>query len=261
MSVCVFVESNTLHQMKSYDPYTENQMQSKNVKFKLLKDIKEYLSDKWLRLKNGTRSAIDMMAFLSAERGFVYASQLYLSERYGVSDRTIRRVVKDLVEAGLIYIVYQRCKKSNAKGKPIYLFANHPYFTIWADLLNINVHNHVQEETPQKLDLSMVEEQKQIATNKDLLKQESNNNINENDITKYIMYKIKDATKNKQIVIKYVSSYVGKILRSLEKQALYHENLKQRNYRKQLDEKVGESLRETLELSSERIPFYNWLEE
>lgn len=258
MSVCVFVESNILHQMKNYEPYTENQLQSKSIKFKLLRDIKEYFSDKWLRFKNGTRSVIDMMAFLSAERGFVYASQLYLSERYGVSDRTIRRIVKDLVEAGLIYIVYQRCKKTNAKGKPIYLFANHPYFKMWAERLGLNVHNGVQEETTQIVDSSTVQEPKKITTNNDLLKQESNNNINQNEIAKYIMYKLNDAIQNKGTVIKYMSSYVEKVFRSLQKQALYDENIKQHNLRKNKEMERQKKLQELIEREEPKIEFFDW---
>lgn len=260
MSVCVFIESNILHQMKNYEPYTENQMQSKNIKFKLLRDIKEYFSDKWFRFKNGTRSVVDMMVFLSTERGFVYASQLYLSERYGVSDRTVRRIIKDLVEAGLIYIVYQRCKNSNAKGKPIYLFVNHPYFSIWTALLGINVQDNVQEEQLEKADISGVGVKKKVSTYKDQSKQESNNNTQEELLTKYIKLKINDAVKNKGTVIKFMSAYVEQVIRSTQRQALYYANNKHREERKLREQNNQHGIREVFGLNEKRIPFFDWLD-
>lgn len=227
----VLVDSKVFNQMISYRPHTNNQLESKNMKFSLLDDIKDFFSDKWDRLKNGTRSAIDMMAFLSTERGFVYASQQYLGDRYGVSDRTIRRIANELEKAGLIYIVYRRHSKGNSKGKPIYLFTQHPYFEYWATLLNLEVHDHVQEEKRETLWEIMDEDQKKLPTYIYQSKQERNINIGNDRIAQYIFNRVQDSVKQ-GTKIKYLSSYINKIVRSLEKQALYDENMKQMKAKK-----------------------------
>lgn len=259
----VLVDSKIFNQMISYKPYTESQSQSKKMKFTLLDDIKDYFSDKWNRLKNGTRSAIDMMTFLSCERGFVYASQLYLGERYGVSDRTIRRVASELEQAGLIYIVYRRHSKGNSKGKPIYLFTEHPYFKHWIELLGIDVQKRVQEETSETTDIPMPKGAKKVSTYTYQLKQESNyiySNLSDNKIIQYVVNRIQDSIKQ-GTKIKYLSSYIDKIVHSLEKQSLYAENERLKQLQKQ---RAAESARLAEELGikkQQQFPFYNWLED
>lgn len=261
----VLVDSKVFSQMLSYKPYTDNRSQSKKMKFTLLDDIKDYFSDKWYRLKNGTRSALDMMAFLSAEKGFVYASQLYLGDLYQVSDRTIRRVVKDLEKAGLIYTVYRRHSRGNSKGKPIYLFTQHPYFTYWVKLLNINDLEDVQEEKLENTDISRSEDQKKVSTYiHQSLKQESNiiyNNFQENKVVQYVLNRVQDSI-NQGTKIKYLSAYVDRVVRSLERQAIFAENMRLEKEKKQREQEASKNLHTLLNLEERKpIPFYNWLEE
>ena len=251
----VLVDSKVFKQMISYKPLTNNQSESKKMKFTLLDDIKDFFSDKWQRLKNGTRSAIDMMAFLSAERGFVYASQSYLGERYDVSDRTIRRVMSDLERVGLIYTVYRRHSKGNSKGKPIYLFTQHPYFSYWVELLGLDDQNRVREETAEYIDGPTDEEANLVPTKYiPILKQESNIIISNNKIVQYLSNRINDAIKDGS-TIKYMSSYVDRMVRSLETQALYAENRRQAAIIKKREEESRKLLSPI-----KNVPFYNWLE-
>lgn len=264
IGMTVLVDSKIFNQMVSYKPYTENQSQSKKMKFTLLDEIKDFFSDKWNRLKNGTRSVVDMMAFLSTERGFVYASQLYLGERYEVSDRTIRRVVSDLEKAGLIYTVYRRHSKGNSKGKPIYLFTKHPYFTYWIELLGLDVLEHVQEETSENTYIPILEGKKTVSTYINQSKQENNyiySNQSENKIVEYVVNRVQDSI-NKGTRIKYLSSYIDRVVRSLEWKSIYTENMRQIKLRKQCEEEA-ERIAEELGLFKKRenkLPFYNWLE-
>lgn len=255
----VLVDSKIFNQMMMYQPYTDNLAQSKQVKFNLLDSVKDFFSDKWNRLKNGTRSALDMMAFLSTERGFVYASQIYLGERYDVSDRTIRRAIKELESAGLIYTIYRRHSKGNSKGKPVYLFTQHPYFEYWANLLNLNVQDRVQEESAEIAWESKNKSRKKLSTYNHQLKQESTNNISHSQIVEFVVNRIADSMK-KGKMIQYLSSYVNKTVRSLERQAIYAENMRQTELHKQWQE---ENTRIAMEIGirkQKELPFYNWLE-
>lgn len=260
----ILIDAAQLKEMLQQDPYVKNLSESKNMKFSLLSDIKSFFSDKWDRLKNGTRSVLDMMAFLSTEKGFVYASQLYLADRYDVSDRTIRRVVKDLEQAGLIYTVYRRHGNGNSKGKPVYLFTKHPYFKRWATLLNIDVQEHVQEEKAENEGISRVQEGNQLPTNIYQSKQESNNNISnpsDQKIIAFVTNRIQDSIK-KGTKIKFLSSYVNRIVDSLERQAIYDANLRYMKAQKQQQEQMSNMAKRLgLRKSPSSHVIYNWLDE
>jgi hypothetical protein len=137
-----FVETSHFKQMISYSPYVATSTEKKKVKYNLLDGIKEAVGDKWTRFKEGTRQAFDMICFLSAELGFFYAGGEYLAERHDISDRTVRNRLKELEELGQVIKVHRRARKCNGRGKPIYLFVNHPYFTYWVKLLGIDLSNY-----------------------------------------------------------------------------------------------------------------------
>jgi hypothetical protein len=134
MKTRTIIEHSTFKQMQSVEPLHD----TKSIKNDLLNSIIEYYQDKYYRLKQATRAAIDSLCFLAADKGYCYASQTYLAES-GISERTIRRIMKDLSNAGIIYITYRRKGHFNMCGKPVYLFVHHHYFKQWKLLLNINV--------------------------------------------------------------------------------------------------------------------------
>jgi hypothetical protein len=134
-----FVEAAQFKQMVSYKPYVTTKLEKRKVKYNLLDSIKEVIGDKWTRFKEGTRQTFDMICFLSVELGFFYAGSSYLADKHNISDRTIRNRFKELEELGQVIKVHRRSKRCNGKGKPIYLFVNHPYFKYWANLLGMNM--------------------------------------------------------------------------------------------------------------------------
>ena len=134
----LWVETDQFKQMLSYESYTENKADQKQVKYMLLDEIQNAMGDKWYRLKDDTRQAIDMICFLSTELGFSYASADYLAEKHGISARTVRYVFKELEQLGQVVAVYRRNSKCNGRGKPVYLFVNHPYMPFWIDLLGLS---------------------------------------------------------------------------------------------------------------------------
>jgi hypothetical protein len=162
----MFIETDQLQQMISYKPLVHNQEGQQKVKLQLLEEVKAFFADKFYRLKAGTRKAIDFIAWLSSERGFIFASQLYIGEKYGVSDRTIRGIMKQLEGAGLIVKAYRRAKNTNAKGKPVYFFTKHKYFAYWKELLGFNnFQEDFQEENGHNPCESKNEQGKKVSTN------------------------------------------------------------------------------------------------
>jgi hypothetical protein len=124
--------------MTNYQSYAERAHQKKEMKKILLEKVMKTYGDTFYRLKEGTRKAIDMLCFFAAERGFVYASDQYLGERYEVSDRTVRNVLAMLRKKGLIITVYRGLSNHNGRGCPMHLFVDHPYFENWNNYLNLD---------------------------------------------------------------------------------------------------------------------------
>lgn len=250
--------------MISYTPYVTTSKEKKKVKYSLLDRIQEELGDKWNRLKEGTRQAFDMICFLGTELGFFYAGDEYLAERHDISDRTVRNRLKELEELGQVIKVYRRAARCNGRGNPVYLLVNHPYFHYWVELLGINSEDfqtNFQTENGQNHWESREEGAKKISTySLPSLKQE-NNNISDHKIIQYISTRVKDSI-NKGTTIKYLSSYINRIVTSLERQAIYAENRQLTALRNQQQAESTLFIQELLGVKkTEPVPFYNWLEQ
>jgi hypothetical protein len=252
----VFIETKQFNQMISYKPYAETKSEKKKVKFALLDSIKEVIGDKWDRLKEGTRQAFDMACFLSSELGFYYAGNEYMACKHDISERTMRYRLSELVKLGQVIKVHRRAKKCNGKGKPIYLFTNHPYFTYWVELLGIdlsNFHTNCHTENAETSCESKDEGVKKVSTYSLPSKQESNNNISDNKIMKAVYNRVQDAIKEGS-TITYISSYIDRVFRSLEQKALYAENNRQKALRKKREDDARKN-------RIKDVPFWNWLEQ
>jgi hypothetical protein len=126
-------------QMTSYKIYAKNHTQLQtSMKLKLLNSVEEAFGERYWRLKDGTRKAIEFMCQSGAKRGFLNAKDHHLAKRYRISDKTIRNVLKILREAEIILTVYRRAKTQNGRSAPIHLFIHHPYFSHWEELLGLS---------------------------------------------------------------------------------------------------------------------------
>lgn len=259
-----FVETDQFNQMLSYNPYVTTGREKKKIKYSLLDRIQEVLGDKWNRLKEGTRQAFDMICFLGTELGFVYAGDEYLAERHDISDRTVRNRLKELEELGQVIKVHRRAKRCNGRGKPIYLFVNHPYFNDWVRLLGINLedfHTDFQTENDEIPCESKVEGTKKVSTYSLPKKQEKDINISNNTIIQYVINRVNDSIK-KGTRITYLSRYVDQIITNMERQAIFAENNRQNANKKQQQEENSRFIQKWLgNKKPEPVPFYNWLEQ
>ena len=77
-------------------------------------------------------------------------------------------------------------------------------------------------------------------------------------LKKYADYKINDIL-NKRVTIKYISSYINKIFKSLESQSLYYANEHGKAKRRKQQEQASKWFRELNGITDEPAPFYNWL--
>jgi len=166
MTVSRIITHEEFLHMTNYQSYAERSHQKKEMKKILLEKVMRTYGDTFYRLKEGTRKAIDMLCFFAAERGFVYASDQYLGERYEVSDRTVRNVLAMLRKKGLIVTVYRGLSNHNGRGCPMHLFVDHPYFKNWNNYLNLeDFQEDCQSENAETACGSKDSEEKKDSTN------------------------------------------------------------------------------------------------
>lgn len=102
-----------------------------------------------------------------------------------------------------------------------------------------------------------------ISSNTNIQKQERDNIISNptiDKIIKFVSNRINDVIKQGKDIT-YLSSYVDKTVRSLERQAIVKENLRQIKLRKEQEEKARKGLQKALGMiGTERQPvqFYDW---
>lgn len=270
----IFVESNVFKQMLSYKPYVTDKHGKKQVKYSLLDRIKEGLGDKWNRLKEGTRQTFDQICFFSAELGFFYASDKYLAEYNNVSLRTIQYRLNELIKLGEVIKVNRRAKRSNGKGKAVYLFVNHPYFTYWTELLGITncntdcatekakIPTESKNEGPGKIStysLPKKQESTIYKASNEFVPSEIQNDTDFQNIVGMYSLQLYDKVK-KGFNIKSFSSLVSKDISHKIRLALYDANARDNKRRKQREAKNDHLAIELGIKKQKGLPFYNWLE-
>lgn len=243
--------------MLSYKPYVTTREDKRRVKYTLLDSIKEVIGDKWTRFKEGTRQTFDMICFLGAELGFFYAGDDYFADRHEISSKTVRNRLKELVELGQAIKVYRRSKRCNGRGKPIYLFVNHPYFTCWTELLGLDssdFHTDFHTENSGIPYESKGEDREKKSTYYLPKKQESNIYKEFNKIMQIVGYRILDSLK-KGTRVAHPSSYADRTVRSLENTMYYEDDI--RPFQKRKEEELKHRLKSQSQI---KRPDYNWLD-
>ena len=197
MTISRILTTEEFKHMQAYESYTENRPQHQSMKRKLLKEIIQLYGDKYYRLHDGTRKALDRLCWFGAEKGFCFSGSTYLGKTYKKAKGTIDSHLTELRRQGQIVTVYRRCTTNNGKGNPVHLFVHHPYFNHWVNYLQLDLTSHFESdfeaenaETPCE---SKDEEVKKIPTY----------NLTLKDLNKYIR---KDL--NMKLSIDYLPSFI-----------------------------------------------------
>jgi hypothetical protein len=172
------------------------------MKRKLLKGIISLYGERFYRLHEGTRKALDRLCWFAAEKGFCFPGSTYLGKTYEKSKGTIDRHLKELRKQGQIVTVYRRCPRNNGKGNPVHLFVNHPYFNHWVKYLQFDLESDVEADVKAENAESSCESKNKEA------KKCSTYNLSLKDFNKYIRN-----TVNVTLSSEYVPSFIPKAFR------------------------------------------------
>ncbi|MED4268289.1 transcriptional regulator [Priestia megaterium] len=197
MSTTRMLTTEEFDYMKNYQSFIENRSQHQSMKRKLLKEIINLYGEKFYRLHEGTRKALDRLCWFAAEKGFCFPGSTYLGKTYEKSKGTIDRHLKELRKQGQIITVYRRCPRNNGKGNPVHLFVNHPFFNHWVKYLQLDLESNVEADVKTENTENAWE-----SKSKDIKKQ-STYNLSLKDLNKYLRNKV-----NIQLSSDYVPSYI-----------------------------------------------------
>ncbi|MED3882949.1 transcriptional regulator [Priestia megaterium] len=199
MSTTRMLTTEEFDYMKNYHSFIENRSQHQSMKRKLLKEIISLYGERFYRLHEGTRKALDRLCWFAAEKGFCFPGSTYLGKTYEKSKGTIDRHLKELRKQGQIVTVYRRCPRNNGKGNPVHLFVNHPYFNHWIKYLQIDLEFDVKADVKAENAESSCESKSKEA------KKCSTYNLSLKDFNKYIRNNV-----NFTLSSEYVPSFIPK---------------------------------------------------
>jgi len=120
----------------------------------LLEEIKDTFGYSWFRFKEGTQKAFEFVCFLSVEKGYFYASASKTADKYGISDKTMYRLLKQLIDKGILIRKNLESSRHNGLGNAVYFFKSHPYYTKYSNFLNFNVRENYNENGGEKAEIA-----------------------------------------------------------------------------------------------------------
>ncbi|KYD29945.1 hypothetical protein [Geobacillus sp. B4113_201601] len=122
------IEHHQFKQILQYRPAVTEEADRNRLKMDMLQSIIQAIGEKWHRMKQETKSALEYLCFLSVERGFVYAGSYHVGERYDIDSSTVRRYLLFLERKGVIRRIWRSSIRQNGRGKAVIFFTVHPYF-------------------------------------------------------------------------------------------------------------------------------------
>jgi hypothetical protein len=122
------IEHQQFKQILQYRPVVTEEADRNRIKMDMLNSIINAIGEKWYRIKQETKSALEYLCFLSIERGFVYAGSQHVGERYDIDSSTVRRYLLFLDQKGIIRRIWRSSNKQNGRGKAVIFFTTHPYY-------------------------------------------------------------------------------------------------------------------------------------
>jgi hypothetical protein len=259
MTVLV-VPNNLFKQMQAYKTLECNQKERQQMKYTFINRIKEKVSLRWNRATK-LLQVIDEIIYKATDRGYSFNGRNTLAKKCNASLRTVDKAIKILKESNEVVVAYRHNPSSNGYKTPIFILKRHEHFRYWKELLHLDDSVECEVKDSINTEAPTVKGAKKSLYLSSTKKQENNNiysNLSQNKIVQYVINRVEDSIKQ-GTKIKYLSSYIDRVVRSLEIQSLYTENERLKQQQKQREEKSF-LLAEELGIKKQReLPFYDWL--
>jgi hypothetical protein len=256
----VIVHTKLFKVMQSTPVLEVTERERKQMKYSFIDRIKDTVQRRWDKAKKLT-GVIDEIIFKATDRGYSFNGKETLAELCKCSISTVEEALRVLKESGEAVICYRENPNSNGYKTPVVILKKHPHFHYWSELLGLE--KEVVQEVEQGVEKAEIpceskeKTSKKISTYSLSLKQESNKYISNSKIVQFVVNRVQDSI-NKGGTVQYLSSYIDKIVSSLEKQSLYAENNRIKAMNKQRKVESSSMYKEIF--GDTKPPIYNWLE-
>lgn len=203
------IEHNQFKQILQYRPAVTDEADRNRLKMDMLQSIIQAIGEKWHRMKQETKSALEYLCFLSIERGFVYAGSQHVGDRHNIDSRTVRRYILLLEQKGIVRRLWRSSNKQNGRGKAVIFFTAHPYYSkYWKTLFfsHCDDQARVQAESVQNDRKIEGSDKQNLALPYDLPNSNINKNINHLNV---------NHSGKKGSFVKFVSKEVNRIANGL----------------------------------------------
>ncbi|MEU2589680.1 hypothetical protein ACI2JA_19735 [Alkalihalobacillus sp. NPDC078783] len=138
MASNILLTSEQFQFIKSTYSICKNHSEQQELKLSLMENVKKSFGDKWDRLASKTKKLLDYCLWSAADKGVIFASYEYLANKHDMNPKTVHRRLQELVKNGLAVKLYRRSPNHNGKGKPVYLFTDHPLYSRYSSFLELD---------------------------------------------------------------------------------------------------------------------------
>ncbi|WP_057915866.1 hypothetical protein [Peribacillus muralis] len=241
--------SGRIENFKEYSQFDSLKSFNTTIEIFLADHKKDFTKGELVAFKRLVRYSAKYFGVANAKIGTLLKTINEKLNGFGISRSTFERMLRKAKDFGIL-TVKNTVKRKGGKGHNVFVFNT-------IDVLKKRILTHCENtEKPceSKDEQPNNEKESIVLLESSTIKQESNN-ISDNKIMKAVFNRVQDAIKEGS-TITYISSYVDRVFRSMERQALHMENNRQKALRKKREDAAREFLNPIKD-----VPFWDWLEQ
>jgi hypothetical protein len=240
--------SGRIENFKEYSQFDSLKDFNTTIEMFLADHKKDFTKGELVAFKRLVRYSAKYFGVANAKIGTLLKTINEKLNGFGISRSTFERMLRKAKNFGIL-TVKNTVKRKGGKGHNVFVFNT-------IDVLKKRILTHCEntgKPCESKAEQPDNEKESIVLLESSNIKQE-NNNISDNKIMKAVFNRVQDAIKEGS-TITYISSYVDRVFRSMERQALHMENNRQKAARKKREEEARKFLNPIKD-----VPFWDWLE-
>ncbi|TKH02734.1 hypothetical protein FC682_20935 [Peribacillus simplex] len=240
--------SGRIETFKEYSQFDSLKSFNTTIEMFLADHKKDFTKGELVAFKRLVRYSAKYFGVANAKIGTLLKTINEKLNGFGISRSTFERMLRKAKDFGIL-TVKNTVKRKGGKGHNVFVFNT-------IDVLKKRILTYCEntgKPCESKDEQPDIEKESIVLLESSNTKQESNN-ISDNKIMKAVFNRVQDAIKEGS-TITYISSYVDRVFRSMESQALHMENNRQKAKRKKREDQARAFLNPIKE-----VPLWNWLE-
>lgn len=240
--------SGRIETFKEYSQFDSLKAFNTTIEMFLADHKKDFTKGELVAFKRLVRYSAKYFGVANAKIGTLLKTINEKLNGFGISRSTFERMLRKAKDFGIL-TVKNTVKPKGGKGHNVFVFNT-------IDVLKKRILTHCENTVKpcESKDEQPDNEKESIVLLESSNTKQESDNISDNKIMKAVFNRVQDAIKEGS-TITYISSYVDRVFRSMERQALHMENNRQKALRKKREEEARKFLNPIKD-----VPLVNWLE-